>query len=334
MELIGRGNHKIGIAMEEDLNTEQADLKPAFIDHEFLELLPPDCEAYNFTYPMVATYHEKYFHVGSACLIGERFAITAKHILEYMFMTVAGKKIDMYDPDILSSPHGHRFPPPEGMEIHLLQFINSRGDARRYGVTGIVGVGYKESDLLILEIAPHPACPHRAEPMPKSPVLEVGCPKVGNTIYAFGYPEHPDYKLEAHNAWLSNNWLYASTGIVTKINFERGSTQFISYDSSARTMSGMSGGPVFTKREDGLTFCGVIGRGGPQVDYSVIAPLWLIATACADKWPGMPEKEGFTWLAELMKDGTIPTKGAEHLRIDYDELKVVFDDPLNVRNGY
>lgn len=66
----------------------------------------------------------------------------------------------------------------------------------------------------------------------------------------------------------------------------------------------------------------------------MVSLLWPIATACFDNWPGMPQREGFVLLAELMKDGPIPTKGADLLQIDYDELKVIFDADLNIRDGY
>ena len=72
---------------------------------------------------------------------------------------------------------------------------------------------------------------------------------------------------------------------------------------------------MFNMRVGEWTYCGILSRGG-SVDYYDVSSLWLIGQCVTDYWQGMPEKYGFTSLAELMKDGTIAKKGLEALNID------------------
>lgn len=311
--------------------TEAMDYAPAFLHHQFLELMHPDDQAHNFVYALMAQYRGKYYHVGSACRISENLLVTAKHILEILSRHIAGVKLDMYDPDARSSPHGHNFEPPKDLDLFALQFFNQRKGYRFFKVLGAVWVGYKESDLLILDTQPFEKCMYKNDPIPKAPQLDLAVPAVGREILAYGFPDNPKYPIQACNELLTANWLYRSKGSVTALHIETGSAQFISYDTTAKVLSGMSGGPVFTMRDGTYSFCGVIGRGG-DVNYSVMAPLWLVATCCSDNWPAMLEKYGFTMLAGLMKDGTIPTKNAHLLNIDYDRFVVQLDP--SAETGY
>jgi hypothetical protein len=225
--------------------------------------------------------------------------------------------------------------------MDAFQFFHERRSLRRFSVQGYFKVGYKDCDLLLLLIEPHPLCPYREEPQEFDvPFLDLFPPSVGRTVNGFGYPDHPERPESLLlQDFHSDYYLYHSTGVVEAINSEPRSALQASYQTSMGTISGMSGGPAFTKRDIGNVCCGIISRGGTHENpYSLVSPLWLLAGAQVPPVDNLPVRYGATSLLDVMRSNQIKTIGIEHLDLIADDehaewITVCDDNRLRV-DGY
>lgn len=224
---------------------------PQYTQHDFLRMAPLDHPAHDFVFALVAQRNGVCYHVGTATLIGPGFLVTAKHVLRYMFKNVAGLETDETSPDVLESDHGPDFNllPEYGVGLDALQFLPDC-QVRRYAVIGYVQIWHKPTDLMVLHIQPHPGYPPPTELKWNIPVLDLVPPQVGRSIHGYGFPDHPDHKLDTPDGWLQDYFLYQTVGIVEQLNLEENLRNF---HTSMRTTSGLSGGPVFASR-DGQDF--------------------------------------------------------------------------------
>lgn len=288
--------------------------------------------------PIAVQYEEEWYHAGSCCLIAKNLAITAKHILEWMYLQVAKQTLDLYDPDLKDPDHGYKIRLPGGLGIDVFLFLTN-GNARRFSVAGFYKVGFKENDVILLKLAPHPNCDYRNEPIElEVPTFDLVPPRVGLHVKGVGFPDHPEHehsKLPAEH--YSGYHLYRSEGEVEAINSEVGSAPVASFQTSMKTTSGLSGGPVFVEREQGNVCCGIVSRGG-MVDYSLITPLWTIAAAQIHPVDNMPIRYGASCMLDLMQAGIIPAIGAEKLKlinyIEKEEFRILCENPELLRNGF
>jgi hypothetical protein len=308
---------------------------PQYTEHEYLRLAQRDFEAYDFTFALVAYNDGVYYPVGSACLIGPGFAVTAKHVLRYMHKVVAGLTTDEDSPDVKESKEGPNFNlvPDDGVGLDALQYLPN-GSIRRFAVSGYIQIGYKYTDLMVLRLAPHASSPLPNPMQWRLPTLDLVPPKAGRKVHGYGFPDHPHCPKISDDPWLSDHFLYQSLGEVQRVNLE---DNFKDFQTSMRTMSGMSGGPVFATHDREDRFCGIIVRGGPLTDWSLIAPVWQIAYAVTNKVSGLPERNGKLYFADMMIQGIIPAIGAEFLTF-YDkpdaEPGLTFVDQRFMENGY
>lgn len=314
---------------------------PQFEKHDFLTIMKTDVSLYKFVLALAAQYEGSWYHVGSCCLIAANLALTAKHLVEFMYRHIAHEEIELYNPDVQDSKHGYLFNLPEGLGLDAYQFVDGHKDFRRFSVLGYYGMGYKDTDLILLRIEPHALCPFKDKPREDAevPIFDLIPPRVGRKVHGFGFPDHPkhDGSKLPDGEHLSDYYLYQSSGVVEAINWEAGSAQHSSYQSSMRTLSGMSGGPVFTEIDGENYCCGIISRGG-AVDYSLVSPMWLAAGAQVHPVTDMPVRHGASGIIDLMRAGLIKTVGSERISLLEDkknnEFVIVADEQTLLREGH
>jgi len=260
---------------------------PQFKKHDFLNFVDPKFNLYKFVLAVAVQYEDRWYHAGSCCLLASNVAVTAKHILEFIYLQVAGKQVDFYDPDLQSSEHGFLFTPPPGVGIDVFQFLDEGKKCRRFSVTGFYRVGFKDVDLILLRIEPHELCNYKYESIETDvPIFDLIPPSVGLNVEGFGFPDHPKFQYsELPKKHYSDYYLYQGSGKVEAINWESGSAQHASFLTSMRTNSGMSGGPVFVSRGQDKVCCGIISRGG-YTDYSFVTPIWRWTDSSSQKHAG------------------------------------------------
>lgn len=310
---------------------------PQYSQHEYLQRVRVSSSQYQFTLPICVQHREYWYHLGSCFLIAPNLAVTAKHLLEFAYLQVLGKKLDLYNPDLQDSKYGYRFDISSDSSLDVFQISEEGGKVRRLSVEGHYSSGFKDQDLMLLRLIPHPLCRFKSEPFkPDVPILSLIPPTVGKSVRSFGWPDHPDHlHSELPADFLSDYFIYTSEGVVEAVNWEVGSSRHASLQTSMRTKSGMSGGPVFTEREEGPLVWGVISHA--TADYSQIAPIWTMLGATLHPVNGMPKRHGGTLIIDLIRAGAISARGVDHFDVidvpGEDEMEVVCDPAALVRTG-
>jgi hypothetical protein len=307
---------------------------PQYKNHDFLRILPAQHAAYEFVFALVAIREGVSYYLGTACLIAPGFLVTAKHLLEFAYKNVAGLKTDETSPEVKESLKGPNYNllPEHGVGIDAVQILPDRS-TQRYAVTGYIEIYYKYTDLMVLQIIPHPGYPGPDKIEWKARTLDLVPPQVGRSVHGYGFPDHPEHPVITPDPWLQDYFLYQSLGDVEAVNLE---PNLRNYQTSMKTASGMSGGPVFVSRNGKDHFCGIVSRGG-FVDWSFVAPLWQIAWASTDALRGLPDRDGRLLFVDLMHQNIIRSIGSEHLSINGGsklDLTVSFDDVSLLRTGY
>jgi Trypsin-like peptidase domain len=143
------------------------------------------------------------------------------------------------------------------------------------------------SDIAFLELVP--GGPMNLDHVWEVPVLELRPPKVGERVFAFGYPRS-SVSMKSPGNFEARTGATTSAGTVTEVHEirrDRGFLKFPSFETNARFDPGMSGGPVFNAQGH---VCGIIAsglsEGGQSTDHRSAA--WTL-------WPAMGLMVNFTW---------------------------------------
>ncbi len=306
---------------------------PQYDHHPFLTGVPLGHPLYRSVFTLVGRHDGKSYPTGTACLIAPNYLVTAKHIFRHLKKEVAGLNIDETSPEIQESSEGPDWDilTEYGIGLEALR-IHDDGHKQVFVVTGYVHIKIKTTDLAILRIEPHYGYQQPKRIDWHSLTLDLIPPKAGTKIVGYGYPDHPDYRLEHPDYFLTDHFAYQSTGEVLQVNLENNIRNF---HTTMLTESGLSGGPVFVRRAGGYVCCGIISKGGAA--YSSIAPLWQLAWGMTDPLPGLPSRDGKVFFADLMHSGIIQTLGSEHITVFNKAgfgLHCRFDDEALLKHGY
>lgn len=255
--------------------------------------------------PLLARKDGGFFPSGTAIIIAERLAITAKHVIED-FMCRLGTK------EIASNHFKHEF------YLQASQLIENGESAVLWNVCKIWRSAHTDIAFLLLE----PTVAESLEFEWKKVSMDLRPLEVGTKINAFGYPT-PTISFERSEDTRLIYWRQSpstSSGIVTQVYHERRDTCFLKfpcYETNAAFKPSMSGGPVFTK--DGF-LCGLVCSG---IDFgeedadpvSYIVALWpSMATPIKINRKGHPKEITYPVL-ELAKDNFIYAEGWENIEI-------------------
>ncbi len=217
-------------------------------------------------------------------IIGHRLAITAKHLFEEDW-----DKLERYS--VIASQI------LEGGTVGALWYTEKVYRS-------------PHTDIAILFLSPVKGSESAAAYEWKhAPILSMKPPKVGETIWGFGYPSS-ESQVERLPDRIRVNWKdkpSITTGEVIEVHDEfrdRGMLKFPCFRTNARFDHGMSGGPVFNDRGE---LCGLVCSGPPPendnaewISYAV--SLWpLMGTLLDIQLEGFPQGYSYPFrkLAQL-----------------------------------
>jgi Trypsin-like peptidase domain len=242
--------------------------------------------------------------------IGERLAITAKHVILDFIQRLGTKQ---------TAPDQFR----HDFSLHAAQVLDHGESAVLWNIIRIWRPAYTDIVFMLLEprVEESLAFPWKKVAMDLRPL------QMGSRIIAFGY-SNPSISIDPSINERIIGWNlspYTSTGVITDIFYERrdsSSLNFPCYQTNARFDHSMSGGPVFT--EEG-SLCGVICSGfdfgeADEEPISYVAALWpSMATPININRKGFPQ--GLTYpILELARDGFIEASGWENVSLDVNPI--------------
>lgn len=274
-----------------------------------------------FSLQLVVQWKGEWWNAGSAILIGDRLALSAKHIIEFIYTHIVGNSIPTGIPDYERT--GYPIVLPEGCGMNAVQTIDSGKSSLQWSVSKLYPVGYKEVDLILLSLTAHPdqavspGC--KSYKQKKLPRLWLYPPAVGQIVDAFGFPDHEQHSGgNLPNGSLAGYLLYRSKGEVVHINstLENRQASHLSFTSTAETKSGMSGGPVaLSKPPWGNFICGVVSRSRSFANESLATPLWPILGTKVFRDDAELGNPGKYSILELAKAGIVNAPSADHFSL-------------------
>jgi hypothetical protein len=249
--------------------------------------------------PLLAGKDGHFFPCGSAMFIGERLAITARHVILEFIQRFRAKQIapDRFDFD-------HDF------SLHAAQVLDYGETAVLWNIIKIWHSAYTDIAFMLLE----PTVEESLAFPWKKVVMDLRPLQMRSGVIAFGY-SNPHTLIDIQSDQHIVHWHispYTSRGVITDVFYERrdsSSLNFPCYRTNARFDHSMSGGPVFTGEG---RLCGVICSGFEFDDGETdgyIAALWpSMATHIDINRKGFPE--GLTYpILELARDNFIEAIG-------------------------
>ncbi len=211
--------------------------------------------------PIFAFEGEKHLIAGSAVLIAPNFALTAKHVMKYIFKEFGIKVADKKDVSL-------------DIYIHQLSV----------GCVWYVSQTFEwvGTDIVLLRLNPRNSEAKKFEV--KGLAMTVDPPNEGSLITALGYPASK-MKLLRNDSKVTELELsltpVVSTGRVLDVHRsyrDSGMLNFPCFTVDARFPSGMSGGAVFNERKElcGLVCSGAEGETEADSAYSNAVSIWPI----------------------------------------------------------
>lgn len=257
-----------------------------------------------YTFPYIAEDGNDYYVMGTAIMITPGLALTARHVVESVFETFTGRKIEN------SNGEQHYEIP---CRQYLTQIINGE-KAFRWNI--VMSFLSQFSDIAFLQLFPSWSPP----PDPKSTKgirIDLHCPEIGEEIVAFGYPKSIIKKSEREVIIRLDP--RTSTGNIVE-KHESGRDKILWFPVvrvNAKFDSGMSGGPVFNKKGKlvGLV-CRSMSMPIEENDYiSYFSLLWpSFATKITLDRENHEHGEEYLVL-DLAKEGIIDAIGHENIVI-------------------
>lgn len=218
---------------------------------------------------------DEWWPIGSAVLIGNGIAVSARHILHFVQRRILNIHLDSLDAAFYGPDVYYRMPEGDHIGFDAIQFTNdSPNGFFRWSVHAISAEPRQSVDLVMLDLRPHPLSPPKAVSAFGPLELQIFPPAVGQEILVVGWPDHPSTNGgPLPNKVLSDTYLYESKGSVTQICEVGGDRE--GFLSDARTESGMSGGAILARKpNDELVVAGVVSR--KLDDLSTHTALWTL----------------------------------------------------------
>ncbi len=206
---------------------------------------------------------------GSGVLIGRSLALTAKHVIQDLWVSLSES----------SKAFAGTQPLTAGFRIIALQFLKSRDDLVVWTVQSVWGCSH--SDLAILALAPL-SVNALSYQFPRQLVLRASPPPEGSIVAAFGF-SGSQVETVSREPNLVLTWgLNPATTQGPVLNVfdvvrDRSLLNFPCFEINARFEGGMSGGPVFNAAGE---LCGIVcasvapNEGVSHIAYA--ATLWPI----------------------------------------------------------
>jgi len=267
-------------------------------------LSSPICE---WALPIVAIKGSDYYPSGTAILIAERLALTARHVVEG-FMEELGST------QVSKSKWKHSF------ALQVFQMRESGESGVVWNVKRIWRSGYTDIAVMLLE----PTAEECLDFEWKKLALNLLALEKGSDVHAFGFPS-PSIEIDASGARRIVRFTHSpttSSGTVLEVCFDGRSSNLPHpcYLTDARFDPSMSGGPVFDAKG---RLCGLICKGWdllpgePPISYA--SALWpLMATEIDLNRTGFPKGSSYPIL-ELARDGFIEAEGWDQVRFGESE---------------
>jgi hypothetical protein len=262
---------------------------------------------------LMAVTEGQWFASGTATIIGPRFALTAKHVIE---------------------DYEERFGRFSCLAANVLQggTVGALWTVNRYYSSPF-------TDITLLFLSPAPGSkPAEDYAWVKCPFMNLAPPEIESVIWGFGYPnsevEHLNVEGEEHSssAMVRLRWSdkpSITTGEVIDVFYDRRDNvrmTFPGFQTNARFDGGMSGGPVINQNGE---LCGIIHSAFEPSEEgdqwaSFVSSLWPLMALQLDIPIQGQESEGAYLLAELAHIGYIRT-----LNINKVAIKLNEDDSVN-----
>lgn len=271
----------------------------------FFQLAKPEETMREYALALAAVKDDKFYPSGTAVIIGERLAITAKHLFD------------------------------DDWNKNLCEFSVVASQVRDGGNVG--ALWYVErvfpaphSDIVILFLTPVSGSQSAVDyEWKNAPILNPRPPPVGEAIWGFGYPGSEAKSTKESNilsvAWSDQPSI--TTGEVIEVHDLCRETFLYRYPcfrTNARFDGGMSGGPVFNSRGE---LCGLIWGGlppeGEGLDHaSYVSTLWpFMGTMMNLRLKGFPA--GYYYpLRKLAQLGLINVLNLDQIRVEFDSHNV------------
>jgi len=239
----------------------------------------------------------KWWNAGSAVLIADRLALTAKHTFNNLWATFNPREAER-ERALRAFPaevhDGSRITVEMNASVDVFQSL-ATGELKRWMIarawsTGDNSGGPNDSDLQLILLEPHPESEAAKNYKLETPLtLQLFPPAIGQDVILFGWPDHPELQngvREKPEIDIDSEQFYESHGIVTKLCTTKATLELVSFPhfcSDCENRNGMSGGPIFTRKHgSSYVLCGVHSRGGvvsgQESRESVLwqlLPLWI-----------------------------------------------------------
>lgn len=261
-------------------------------------------EIKEFALPVIAVHGPEVFASGTAIVVAQGLAITAKHVLE----DFAAKYVQKYPQE-----------DPEDLPFHIF-FHQVREGGKTEALWQCLYMWKCQlSDIVFLAFQPYSN--HDQDYRWKSPVISLFPPPIGTGIMAFGYHE---IEGPSGKKYVSST----ATGTVAEIHERRRDSSMLPFPcfrTNARFDGGMSGGPVF--RMDNGQLCGIVCTNLPpseeeegEVQHtSYVTTLWpAMATMISVPREGQPPEEVYPVL-HLARDGYLEAPDWQRIELEQDD---------------
>lgn len=280
--------------------------------------IPPDIPSFATTVESVimevslalrAQKNEEYYASGSAVLIANNVAITAKHVFEDFWKLYSDNK------KLIAGP--------EASGNFSMQAISFPNDGKKAALWNILYVALApNTDIAFLHLTPadENSLNYKWKKIPK---IDFAPPKVGEEISCFGYRESKTSFENKKIIWEQTPT--TSRGVVKEVHGEfrdNSRMKFPCFQTNARFDGGMSGGPIFNSKGK---LCGIIcsslepsNQEEEHVSYGTT--LWpaMITKLEIDRI-GYPNGQQYRAL-ELAEKGFIQSDNWERIKIVADDV--------------
>jgi len=256
--------------------------------------------------PLVAVQNGIFKQCGTAVILNNGIAVTAKHIFDWAWRTFEGER--MGDDQHLTGTFG----------LMVIQILNEAKDAALWDVREVFFSPFNDVAFLKLVPTSESALSRQC----RTPKINLFPPIIGSKVAALGYPAR-EIKIEqdGENAKLLTDLRpMTTTGIVKQIHeYKRDSVRlpFPCFQTNARFDDGMSGGPVF---DSNGCLCGLICQNLPpsipgEEHVSYVTTLWpSMATKVDFNRAGYPTGIQYPFL-DLVSSGFLEAIGHDRLVI-------------------